>query len=142
MTPSGLYNWYFCADVADRSVFRAILWWELRRILFNILMAIVGFPSLILFFIFAHASIVVRPGEDIVEPISILFAPIAFNVCYTFGWIVELIANKNPENKGHVSPIVLLKLGTGISLTLALLPAVITGIIFVFTKLGLMEATK
>lgn len=138
----GFYNWYFRSDNEDRSAARALLWWELRRIPFNLLVAAAGLPSLFLVLVFADASVVGRTGEDIVEPVLIILAPFVLNFLYTFGWFAELIVLRNPESHERISPAVLLKFGTGISLAIVSAPAVIWGAIFVLIKLGLMEAIK
>ncbi len=71
------------------GVGRAILWWEARRIPVNVLIGAYGIVCFLIFFAAINGSKVLQPGEDAVEPIAIILVPIAFNICYTFGWLVE-----------------------------------------------------
>lgn len=103
------------------SAWQVILWWEKRRIPYNILIGTVGIISLILFMIFITNANVVKPGEDAVEPMAIFIAPILINICYTSGWIIELVLRtvfKSPK-----LGTVLLKIGISFSLLMVLLPS-------------------
>ncbi|HTX76082.1 MAG TPA: hypothetical protein VMD29_07760 [Terracidiphilus sp.] len=78
------------------SVFSAgqvIAWWEWRRFAFNALLLLIGFAALIGFEFLMERSI--PPGEDAEEPMALFLGVVAYgvmaNICYTFGWIVELI---------------------------------------------------
>lgn len=82
------FRWLF-APLTSPSPWRAILWWEVRRIPINLLIGAYGIVCLIIFFAAINHDHVSQPGEDAVEPIALLFAPIAFNLCYTLGWLVE-----------------------------------------------------
>lgn len=62
-------------------------WWELRRFLYNGLVLVAGISSLLLVERFTH----VPPGEDVVEPLAVLFFGFACNVCYTAGWLLEVL---------------------------------------------------
>jgi hypothetical protein len=66
-----------------------IVWWELRRIPYNIVLAFVGFATLLLIFAVGSAE----PEVDFVEPLVVAFGvplyAIAANVCYTLGWILD-----------------------------------------------------
>jgi hypothetical protein len=139
---ANIYNWFFDVPDEPRSVLQIVLWWEKRRVPFNILIGLVGILSLVLLFIFVGSSITGHPGEDIVEPISILFAPFVINFCYTLGWIVEIafggIWKKDEPNFATK----LLRFGTGFSLFLISAPTIIWGIIFLLGKIGLVDKLK
>lgn len=62
-------------------------WWELRRLLYNGLVFLAGISSMLLVERFAH----VPPGEDVVEPLAVLFFGFACNVGYTAGWLLEVL---------------------------------------------------
>jgi hypothetical protein len=69
-----------------------IRWWEIRRIPYNVLLFIIGIAA-----IFAMEGLmgrVIPLGEDAVEPFALALGSIAFgiivNLCYTFGWVIEL----------------------------------------------------
>ena len=65
-----------------RNRFDVILWWELRRIPYNLMLAIVGGIDFVPMAIAGMLSPLIAVG-------GILFA-VAANVCYTAGWITEL----------------------------------------------------
>ncbi|HWG18897.1 MAG TPA: hypothetical protein VG225_00105 [Terracidiphilus sp.] len=75
------------------SAGQVISWWEWRRLAFNAALLLIGIAALIGFEILMEKSI--PPGEDAEEPMGLLLGVIAYgfmaNVCYTFGWIFELI---------------------------------------------------
>ena len=135
-------NWFFNASSGERSALQIISWWEIRRIPFNILIGTIGIISLILLFKFVGESETAHPGEDIVEPISLLLTPIAINFCYTFGWIGEIAFSRIWKVDDPKLGTKLLRTGTGITLVFILLPTLIWGIIFTLVKLGLSDKFK
>lgn len=132
-------NWYFYAPNERRSFRETIIWWELRRIPYNLLIGFVGIISLILFFIFAESTHKIPPGEDFVEPFAILLAPIAFNICYTFGEIFEIFFSSSWVYDESVEPwsTALLKFGIGVSLLIVLFPSIYWGIYLLLLKSGI-----
>ncbi len=70
----------------SRTKFQIILWWELRRILYNFIVLIVGLVSIGIISLFVNHE----PGADIIDPLLILFFAFLCNIAYTFGWIIEL----------------------------------------------------
>ncbi len=82
------------------SSWQIISWWEWRRLLYNFLLAVIGIVSIIGFEILM--SKVIPLGEDAEEPMGMFLGVAAYaimaNVCYTFGWMVELGTRKvNPS---------------------------------------------
>jgi hypothetical protein len=75
----------------DRNVFQIIFWWELRRILYNIIALVGGIISLSLI----SAIVNVPPGEDLVEPLAIIGFGILCNLGYSLGWLTELFIKRN-----------------------------------------------
>lgn len=73
-----------------------VRWWELRRVLFNLVLLIVGLSSM------AAMQSLVAPmmpeRVEVVEPIGLIFVVIVYgvlvNLCYTLGWIMELRERK------------------------------------------------
>ena len=83
---------------------------------YNLILGVIGAISLLLFFVFIDLAHELKPGEDAVEPMALFVAPIAWNICYTGGWIVELLLSVvRRKESAHVGP-VLLKLGVGFSM--------------------------
>jgi hypothetical protein len=76
-----------------KQAWNAIVWWEIRRILFNAALAIAGTITIVtLLWIWSYF---VAPGEDVVEPPALFFLgmsyAIAANIFYTMGGISELL---------------------------------------------------
>ena len=83
---------------------QVIRWWEIRRIVFNATLFVIGLASLLAMEGFFDKFI--PPGEDGIEPMVLAFAVlvygIAANICYTFGWIVELIGRRNNVERARM----------------------------------------
>jgi hypothetical protein len=77
----------------DRRPYDAIAWWERRRISFNAILLVTGACSVGI--IEGVGALLVRPGDDVVEPLALIAGVIVFaiaaNACYTLGWITELL---------------------------------------------------
>lgn len=75
---------------------QVIRWWELRRLLYNLTLLVVGVGAIAgMEGLMAKA---LPPGEDAVEPLGLILGVLAYgflaNVCYTLGWLVELWGRK------------------------------------------------
>jgi hypothetical protein len=80
-----------------------IKWWELRRIPYTIAVASVGFASF-----FVSNSIIelyAKTADEFLNPASVLIgvplAVVVANICYTFGWIVEITRKKIIEKESR-----------------------------------------
>ena len=100
----------------ERTVLDVIGWWEIRRILYNIIVYI----SLIISFLTIGLLIDIPPGDDIQEPITIVFFVLLCNLGYTLGWITELF-NRDEQNYGPKY----FKIGLVFTLFWTMLPAII-----------------
>ena len=110
-----------------------ILWWELRRVPYNLIVGVTGIATCGIFLgtaLVCDALIGVPIGMsdgmgNLLIPFAILAYGVAANVCYTAGWAAELLvvflAGRRPR---HFAPI-LFALGTLFSIGLTLLPAVL-----------------
>ncbi|RYG88492.1 hypothetical protein EON77_00530 [bacterium] len=88
-------------------------WWERRRFLFNAIVLPAGFVSFLLLLGVTADAIRLPDGEDMVEPVSVLLAPIGLNVLYFAGALCEsLLARERHGRTGKTGPI-LFALGTG-----------------------------
>jgi hypothetical protein len=115
--------WFFSRPPEPFSVGNIIGWWEIRRIPYNLIMYVSGIVSLIIFFIFINLAHELKPGEDAVEPLALIAALILLNICYTGGWIFELILSTfRNKNSSPIGP-ALLKLGLVFSIIIAFLPS-------------------
>lgn len=113
----------FNAPEGRRAWYQIIGWWECRRIPYNIIVAVAGAISLGLYFFFVLSSGKLGPGEDAVEPIALLAAPLAVNLAYTAGWMTELVLCRiRPKRTKAFGPM-LLAAGLLLSLFVVFLPA-------------------
>ena len=113
----------FGRPAAGRSLGKVVLWWELRRIPFNLIVGFYGIVCLAIFFWAIGTSNELQPGEDAVEPLALIAAPFVINALYTLGWLVEvstriLVPNLSPR----FGPILLL-VGLCFGLFLITIPA-------------------
>ncbi len=126
-TIKGVIGWLFRPLEAPTTPFRAILWWEKRRIPFNVFIFVYAVLAISAHFWLINVTGQVKDGENFIEPmafiIGIVAGPIAINICYTLGWLVEApLRLIKPTLSPKLSPI-LLKLGIGFSMLFFALPA-------------------
>lgn len=76
----------------SRTKFQIFIWWELRRIAYNLLLAVSTLVSLKILNI-SLTSIEMGTGEYFLFLGFLLIALIG-NVIYTFGWIIEIFLKK------------------------------------------------
>jgi hypothetical protein len=70
---------------ANRTWYEKVLWWEVRRLPYNVIMYFVG----VLSFYIGYITI----------PLIYLLIGLALNVIYTFGWIIELLFISRLQNE-------------------------------------------
>lgn len=105
----------------------AILWWELRRIPFNLAVGLAGVIAIVA--IFGIGGQMVTPGEDAVEPTLLLVGTAAYglaaNVLYTIGWASEWLWSGGGTARTAPFRQRIFRLGLALSVALTLLPAVL-----------------
>ena len=73
-----------------------ILWWERRRIGYNVAVGVVGFVSVAVLLTVGRSA--AGDQEPLFSPfllfVGILLYGIGANICYTFGWFTELALRK------------------------------------------------
>ena len=79
----------------NRSFIQVIIWWELRRILYNIIVSIAGILSIVIMLTAASVRIQLKPSEDFYEPIMIPIFAFLCNMGYTLGWLTEVFIKRN-----------------------------------------------
>lgn len=104
-----------------------MLWWELRRIPFNGLLLAAGLFSFgVIELIGSH---LVKPGDDVVEPMALIGGGAAYviaaNLCYTLGWITELVWTRGDARLAETIRPTIYRRGLIFSLVLTLSPAVL-----------------
>ena len=118
----------FSMQPAHPNWLSVVLWWEVRRIPYNIVVGLVGAFSMAATFLLIVASGELEPGEDAIEPIAWFGLPllggIFFNVCYTAGWVCELVVRFTSERHPTSLGSALFFGGLALSLGIVLLPAI------------------
>lgn len=79
----------------DRTIFQIIFWWELRRILYNLIVLVAGIISIAIMYFAASGRVELESGEDFFEPILIPIFAIICNVGYTLGWLTEICIKRS-----------------------------------------------
>jgi hypothetical protein len=112
------------------SSLKAILWWELRRIPYNIAVGAAGILTIAV--VIAVAEIAFRkfgesiglPDSPLVAVIGIFVYGIAANICYTGGWVVELLVRQFSRETADTFAAVSFLAGLIFSIFLTLAPAI------------------
>lgn len=121
------WNWMTTRSHDDGTLLGVIVWWEWRRLSYNLFLAAIGIPGLLLFFLAIGVSGELEPGEDAIEPIALAAAPIAANLAYSAGWLVEgaLLAQEPEQPNGPR----LMKAGLLFSVAVVFAPGLLWGLI-------------
>lgn len=130
-----VWRWLVTRPKSEMRPLEIIWWWELRRIPYNAIVGMVGAVSLALFLMFIWNSGVLKPGEDAVEPMALFAAPFVVNLCYTAGWVVELllVAIRRHEVGCGITMFVV---GTAFSLIVVMVPSVTWGVVWLVKLLA------
>jgi len=119
---------------------QVVLWWEVRRIAYNL---IVGFAGLLtcaaLFGVAAYSeknfgSPVGLPDPPIVGLFAIIVYGVGANVCYTAGWVAELFSRWAWPGKMKDFGTLVFAAGTAFSVILTLAPIALFGGLAVYMK--------
>ena len=104
----------------------AIVWWERRRIAFNVVILFAGAFTLLILQILA--AILARFGADVIRPTGILsfvlFYLLGVNICYTLGWVSELLWSDGDTARTELLRPAVYRLGLAFSVAITLLPAI------------------
>jgi hypothetical protein len=122
---AAIMSWLFGVPPEPRSAWSIIGWWELRRVLYNLALYLVGLVTYGLFV--ALMSLMLEPGEDAVEPVALFAGVVLANVAFTGGWVVELLVRLICRDRYPYLGPTLLKLGLVFTLAVLLLPSVGAG---------------
>ena len=117
---------FFSRQVEPETPWQRIAWWEMRRLPYNLLVGAAGIVSLA--FVLISGAIAEKmtglpfgmPDPPLFALAGILVYGILANVCYTGGWIAELLAAKIWGNAGSSFGIISFTLGLLFSLFLTL----------------------
>ncbi len=123
---------FFCRPQRELSPWQIIHWWESRRIIFNFYVGLTGILACIIMFITGYITEATL-GEAIGIPDPPLFGiitavvyAIGANICYTGGWISELVARRFWPSESSSFGRISFFLGTSGSILLTLVPPLVT----------------
>lgn len=122
----------------DRAA--VIAWWEKRRFFYNKVLAAVGTVTCILMISCGVISEPLMgepigiPDPPILVPLGIIFYGIMANVCYTGGWIAELLlARFRPGTQAERFGVRAFRIGVKFSIALTIFPALLCWGVFLFS---------
>jgi hypothetical protein len=109
-------------------------WWESRRIPYNVIVGGAGIVSgavmLTMGFVTEHVpGEAIDPGSPLFAMIAVLFYVIMANVCFTGGWILELLSRRLWGPRAEAFGEIAFTWGTLCSVLLTLTPAALTVVI-------------
>lgn len=120
-----IFDEIFSTPPAGRSWQAKILWWEVRRIPYNLILGICGIASILIMETAFDLPPSLPFAERDWEPFSIIIFAVLANIFYTAGWIVELLIQNQPhENIKSFAPRYYYK-GLVFSVWLAFLPGAV-----------------
>jgi hypothetical protein len=117
-----------------------IAWWERRRLFYNL---VVGCTGLVTCFLMISCGVIAEPlvGEaigipnpPILVPLSAVAYGVLANICYTGGWIAELLTRRlRPWAYTPSLGVRLFRLGVKFSIGVTLFPAVLCWAMLLFS---------
>jgi hypothetical protein len=129
-------------DVPITSAWETRGWWEARRIPFNLIVGSAGILSCVVVGIVGLGSYFLfdsdfgLPGSPFLSLMAVMIYAVMANLCFTFGWIAELVVRKawsaEADRFATLSP----SLGFVFSALLTLTPAAVVGMVGIFGLVG------
>jgi hypothetical protein len=116
-----------------QSTWQIIGWWEARRILFNLIVGVVGILTSVGILVTALISehLINEPIGMGDPPVLAVVGAVLFvlgaNACYTGGWIGELIVRRAWPDQSELFGTLMFTLGLVFAVVVTLLPAVLIG---------------
>jgi len=135
-----LAGWIFAHQLEKSHPAHVVAWWELRRLPYNIIIAVTSLLTLSVFYAVALGC--ERSGGIPLgmprPPLLVLIAVVAYwivvNAFYTFGWILELLVARMWRVSTPVFGPIAFTLGTAASVVITLVPAGLVIFLAVFTS--------
>ena len=92
-------GWLFDRDRNDLTAWQVIRWWEIRRFIYNVLVGLVGIFTCAIALIMgllveSHGGVAIFPNPPLFAVVAVILYGIAANICYTTGWICELVSRR------------------------------------------------
>ena len=122
---TALTRFFFRHDVTCRTPASIIGWWESRRLPYNIAVGATGLVTLTLMHVLTRT-----PPGPIPLPLGLsafgaLLYGIMANVCYTSGWMAEILIRRGSGSELEPVGPALFRYGLAFSIGLTLFPAVL-----------------
>jgi ABC-type branched-subunit amino acid transport system permease subunit len=115
------------------SARQAIGWWEARRVPFNLIVGSAGIVSVAVVSVvglgayFLFNSDFGLPDPPLFALVGVIFYALVVNVCYTGGWIVELVIRTVWPEQADRFATLSLSLGLLLTILVTLLPGIVVG---------------
>lgn len=116
---------FFKVNESETTWHKIILWWELRRIPYNIfLLLTLSFTLYITAFLpnEGYFKIIAGPGLVIGFYLGIVIYFIGANILYTLGWIFQILTRKTTHKYINLLKKVSFVLGLSISIIVTIIP--------------------
>lgn len=132
----------FRRDVPITTVRDTIGWWEARRIPFNLIVGSAGVLSAMIIGVIASGSSLLfnsdfgLPNPPLFALFAVFIYGIMANVCFTGGWLAELVIRKIWPRETDRFATLSFSLGLVFSVLLTLTPGIVVGSAGVFKLLG------
>jgi ABC-type branched-subunit amino acid transport system permease subunit len=124
------------------SARQVIGWWEARRVPFNLIVGSAGIVSVAVVSVvglgayFLFNSDFGLPDPPLFAVFGVIFFALVVNICYTGGWIVELVIRTVwPEQADRFAELSL-SLGVLLTILVTLLPGIVVGAAGIFGLVG------
>jgi hypothetical protein len=114
-----------------QSAWQIIGWWEARRVLFNLIVGATGVVSSIGILLTALiseqllAEPIGMPDPPVLVVVAVVFYVLGANVCYTGGWIGELVVKRAWPDESEQFGTLMFTLGLVFAVAVTLSPAVL-----------------
>ena len=124
------------------NVWQTIGWWEARRIPFNLIVGSVGVVSCAVIGVvglgghFLFNSEFALPDPPLFPVFAAAFYAFAANVCYTGGWLAELVIRAAWPTQADRYATLSLSFGLLFSVLVTLLPGIVVGVAGILGLLG------
>lgn len=120
-------------DAPLSSFWQVIGWWEARRPVFNLVVAAAGVLSSAAMLVTAvvterFAGIPIGlPDPPIIAILGVVLFAVCANVCYTGGWVAELLVRRVWADEAEPFATLMFTLGIWFAVVLTLLPGILIG---------------
>jgi|GEM_PF-510356 hypothetical protein len=128
----------FRRDVSITSTRAVIGWWETRRIPYNLIVGSAGILTCIAIAIVGMGSYIFfnsdfgLPDPPLFAIFGVILYGILANVCFTGGWVAELIVQRIWPEEANRFATTSFSLGLILSVLLTLTPAILVGVAGIF----------